>query len=791
MSIRPLLLSCLAAFTELVKQYGSHESEVAAAAWVDELGRLRIWAANVGAHQSGLSSLDFRLRDASHISNEVVKLLSSLKRLLDEALEAVSDDTHDNLPADDALDEDPITELQAIFEELQTIIQCLYKLAMIVRNPTQHDFLKESHRSETAAFEPFYRQHVRDKFPQAEEELIHRLAKAMTRRRGYFKYRERHSIKLAKGLVDEDQDAQTRFQQPAGTISETMASSVQLQSNVIEDPPASDCGVSQTSYAPSILEGGTITVPAPPKESISGQPFVCPHCHFIVNITTTKNWHRHVFVDLRPYSCLFQPCKTPDKLYSSRREWFAHVCGAHDTGDLSCPLCKISVGTTKLFERHVGRHLEELALFILPRDAGSDEDEGYDEDFEPHDSNDGERASQSETNSVGTNKISAQHFRHRSEEPALSVLEAPEPPSPSDEERGSQSKTNITFDERLDTMVLASLNSSDEERASQGERNSDVDERLTAREYIAEKKREIDDAEYIRKMRAPAVEPLVSGSPIIGHDTLYSGGPVAGSMSLPPMKDLTQEKVLFWEKNASLTEKKLQKRWRVQSGELLGLWVTDQTDITHDPKSSSPNHSSGSGQRKESPDHTQTVTSTAPSASIGEADEQSTQVERLFLEQKARPMAQKAAAVGAMKARSMSDEERLALIRNIQEEAEKAAMDAAAIDVNTGQRARVEKMFLDRQVRELAEEVAALKSASFNELDEEAGNAAKEASTTEKMVERATGEAGEASVTINVAELERQDTRRQIAFGGTDGLAREHIEMLESAPSELRPIMEP
>ncbi|KAL8684113.1 MAG: hypothetical protein Q9224_006604, partial [Gallowayella concinna] len=309
-------------------------------------------------------------------------LLDSLKRLLDEAIEYLTADSHDDdtLPADEALEDDPVTELQGILEELMTIIQCLYKLAMIIRNPTKHDFLKDSHRSEDTAIEPFYQQHVRDKFRPADEELTLRLAKAMARRRGYFKYRERHSMKLSNGL--DNVHTQSVFQQPASTISETIATSVQQQPVVYDDAPSSDSGLSQTSYAPSILQGGTITVPAAPKEFLSGQPFVCPYCHFIVKIKTTKSWYRHVFIDLRPYSCPFQPCRTPDKLYSSRREWFAHVSGAHNSVELSCPLCADVLATKKLFERHIARHLEELALFVLPRvDDGSEEgEELHDED---------------------------------------------------------------------------------------------------------------------------------------------------------------------------------------------------------------------------------------------------------------------------------------------------------------------------------------------------------------------------------------------------------------------------
>ncbi|KAL3484152.1 hypothetical protein BJX62DRAFT_244211 [Aspergillus germanicus] len=50
--------------------------------WADELGRLRVWAANIGVHQNGQSSLDYRLRDASHIRHQTIEVLRGLESLL-------------------------------------------------------------------------------------------------------------------------------------------------------------------------------------------------------------------------------------------------------------------------------------------------------------------------------------------------------------------------------------------------------------------------------------------------------------------------------------------------------------------------------------------------------------------------------------------------------------------------------------------------------------------------------------------------------------------------------------
>jgi hypothetical protein len=45
---------------------------------VDELGRFRVWAANIGAHRRGRMSLDFQLRDALHIKERIHSLLQDL-----------------------------------------------------------------------------------------------------------------------------------------------------------------------------------------------------------------------------------------------------------------------------------------------------------------------------------------------------------------------------------------------------------------------------------------------------------------------------------------------------------------------------------------------------------------------------------------------------------------------------------------------------------------------------------------------------------------------------------------
>ncbi|KAL8665806.1 MAG: hypothetical protein Q9202_001928 [Teloschistes flavicans] len=374
MAISTALITSLRVFKELVElvedssQY-KYGAEVPAASWIDERGRLRIWAANVGAHQTGQSSLDFRLRDASHVQQEIVDLLADLRKLLDNIIVYINEGPpEDDSWSEDEFDDDPTTELQSYFRRVNTTIKCLYKMAMLVRNPTHHDMILHSRSDETAALKPYDQQHVRDKFPQASEQLVLCLGGLITRRRRYLKYRKRHSIKLGKGLEELQDGGKTSTED----ISETMASDFQAPEFDFGDV-ASISIKSATSYASSDWQEVLLRIPAPPAQSLDGKPFVCPYCFYIIEANSIRSWHRHIFADLRPYSCVFEDCRWLDQSYTSRREWITHVSTTHDMTEAVCPLCKDSLGETKLFERHVARHLVELALFALPRDDTKNE----------------------------------------------------------------------------------------------------------------------------------------------------------------------------------------------------------------------------------------------------------------------------------------------------------------------------------------------------------------------------------------------------------------------------------
>ncbi|KAJ9498470.1 hypothetical protein H2202_006157 [Exophiala xenobiotica] len=378
-TISSLLIDCLRTFNDLISRQdlADCKTEVTISLWKDELGRLRIWASNIGAHQSGQSSLDYRLKDASHITVQAVKLLQRLRRTLKDLEEVLTEVDSDKDDGDSLRDEGESegTEMEQIYRGLIDTINCLFQLSMIIRRPIQHDRLLGTRKVDTIIFEPYDRTHVAQKYPQLEQVVVDRLGSAISRRRAMLKYHERHHAKLGEGIediVDEHKDALS------SKLSDTIATGFD-ESHIRFDDTASNSGVSQTSYAPSIWESSEkLTVPPPPRESANEEPFECPYCFYIITIKNKNSWAHHVFRDLMPYTCVFPECPSPNQLYGSRREWFSHLSSAHMSKVMGneCPLhCGATSLSASILEKHVGRHLEELALFAIPRPTPDNEDE--------------------------------------------------------------------------------------------------------------------------------------------------------------------------------------------------------------------------------------------------------------------------------------------------------------------------------------------------------------------------------------------------------------------------------
>ncbi|KAK7190075.1 hypothetical protein DPSP01_006371 [Paraphaeosphaeria sporulosa] len=366
----------------------------------DELGRFRVWSGNLGVLQKGHSSLDYRLRDAPLLSNEVLKLLNELEENLHAAHEIVTgvrlpyeqqsrpagsegDDGDDPFFSEDEDDKSdpgaPKTELRMRFQEVVDIIDHLYKISVRIRAPTVHtrSLKAASYQpkdpetgvdilSQYAIFDRFHTQelvrHLRVPYVSAREpteendDLVDRLARAVTLRRRQFKYWRRHRDKLGISTIQEEPQAPAAIQRPEaphrhdtleaqpGTPgldalpkqapSQKTGKSLLSGTEATHHHQSLDDIVdskSVTSYAVTVkdLSGKGIDLPPPPKAADGNKDFECPYCFIICPARYGKGrpWRTHVLQDLQPYVCTYPECQAPDQLFRSRRDWVEHESG--------------------------------------------------------------------------------------------------------------------------------------------------------------------------------------------------------------------------------------------------------------------------------------------------------------------------------------------------------------------------------------------------------------------------------------------------------------------------------
>uniref|UniRef100_A0A0D2XP58 C2H2-type domain-containing protein n=1 Tax=Fusarium oxysporum (strain Fo5176) TaxID=660025 RepID=A0A0D2XP58_FUSOF len=312
-------------WTDSIPDEGT-QSDISLVKLQNELSRFKIWSGNIGAHRKGRSSLDHRLQDASNIRDQLVELLEDLRESLQD------DGASGN------------SELSQIFAAIVEDINCLFRLSVSIHNPSPHDRFKKACLTDTSGYEPFDVQHVCNKLSKAPKPIAERLGKAISRRRQYFKYRELHHDKLASGLELDDKDQM------------------------------------QNLFPYICVELGC---PAP------DQDFQRRH-----------QWADHV----KKHHWKTWACKLGcDKTFDSSQDIKRHLEHKHsETAEMThldsllticerpksenepadCPLCGERQSSFKQYQRHVGRHQEDLALFALPHLPGEEDEKNDESGFE-------------------------------------------------------------------------------------------------------------------------------------------------------------------------------------------------------------------------------------------------------------------------------------------------------------------------------------------------------------------------------------------------------------------------
>ena len=109
----------------------SHKIEVPNFTWQDKLGQLWIWIATTNAYQKKDFSLDYRLRDASHIKSQVIRQLDRLQQVLEDLQLALEEPFLEKTFSSETEDDEPGKGIQSIYLNLVDSINSLYQMSIL------------------------------------------------------------------------------------------------------------------------------------------------------------------------------------------------------------------------------------------------------------------------------------------------------------------------------------------------------------------------------------------------------------------------------------------------------------------------------------------------------------------------------------------------------------------------------------------------------------------------------------------------------------------------------------
>ncbi|KAH8898865.1 hypothetical protein GQ53DRAFT_878085 [Thozetella sp. PMI_491] len=339
-----------------------------------EQGRFRVWARNIGALRDprSSSSLDSRLHDAPKARNAIVSILEALLESLNRVRGILTGDLPNRTTAiaatDDGVPQGIKIELDELMLGVRSSITDLFRYSMFLRR--QQPRGREAPSSgELPAPDAFLDvRHTTDKFQKLKDRpwLAERIGYAITQRREYIRFRQRHQPGAAgTSHVTEAQQSETASTK-ATTYKEAGDGDAVLAEGSLD---ASDRSTrtNATSFMTVFHDDGTAEMAVPDLECLTfknirlkyNEFIECPFCRTIQKLHDVLEWRhvstiirltsRHVFTDLQPYICTFEDCSSD--LFKTRHEWFRHEMGCHRR-EWHCLKCRMVFGSQSNLRHH-------------------------------------------------------------------------------------------------------------------------------------------------------------------------------------------------------------------------------------------------------------------------------------------------------------------------------------------------------------------------------------------------------------------------------------------------------
>ncbi|KAK6538432.1 hypothetical protein TWF694_010017 [Orbilia ellipsospora] len=386
-SISELTTRCCLAFQELLSKSLSDDLE-----WIEtQLGRLNIWANNIGVFAVENASLDHRLRKSRDIKLLIIRLLKTLIQNLELAIDSnshrykVDQKGLVNLGAKTRQQDDGSWHLlneaiefaSASIDRLQTIAVTIRKSSTQSRNTRA----AASSNEDDENFEAFALSIIKHRFKEANGSLCEQLAAWLSLRRRHFIYISKHQTKLARNPFTESKKFEVEYSSPRSKLSDLNPEKINSEQAKTKKPnmpkdipskPALDAPsrtnastvntkafrehIRRNKSAPSIISTGTfipdagLEYPPPPTFGQRERECTCPYCCELLPTAKVKNdrwWRHHVDMDVQAFACISEKCRDSPTQFAKYEEWVQHM-SQHGPADAAwdvhliiwrCPIC--------------------------------------------------------------------------------------------------------------------------------------------------------------------------------------------------------------------------------------------------------------------------------------------------------------------------------------------------------------------------------------------------------------------------------------------------------------------
>ncbi|KAL2686878.1 hypothetical protein Neosp_004420 [[Neocosmospora] mangrovei] len=301
--------------------------------------------------------------------------------------------------------------LMDIMEEISIYIDCLLDLASALDNPALDILTDDLEEPFSGVKESFttsceealtYCRKIRDRFDALPKYLVERLAEANVVRASMIREMQRQV--LEKETAANDGITESLFSGKCLPVTEDTKSSAPttsvfssaLASSSKWSAQSASAGrhvnlaefgddISEATFASFSTTASSIAMGRPrmpPMPDIQDGGFDCTVCQLhLTDVTTRKQWKRHVFGDLKPYVCTIERCQASGILFTHSGTWAKHELSHPLATPISseCPFCSANYqALSPSYYKHVSGHLREVSLSALPRMTSGSEEPGTD-----------------------------------------------------------------------------------------------------------------------------------------------------------------------------------------------------------------------------------------------------------------------------------------------------------------------------------------------------------------------------------------------------------------------------